>query len=54
MQLDGLPIFLELFRCPVGDKAIKSADVADLARYGLAIKGAGDLEADRFEDADED
>jgi hypothetical protein len=46
--------FLELFRCPVGDKTIKSADVADLARYGVAIKGTGDLDADRFEDAHED
>ncbi|HWF96948.1 MAG TPA: hypothetical protein VG291_18510 [Xanthobacteraceae bacterium] len=30
--------FLELFRCPIGDRTIKTADVADLARYGLALK----------------
>jgi hypothetical protein len=46
--------FLELFRCPIGDRPIKSADVADLARYGLTLKGEGDLNPDRYEDDDED
>jgi len=41
--------FLELFRCPVGDPRIKSADVADLARYGLALRGSGDLDPDQYE-----
>jgi len=45
--------FLELFRCPIGDPKIKSADVADLARIGLALTGIGDLDADRFEDVDD-
>ena len=40
--------FLELFRCPIGDRTIKSADVADLARYGLALKGEGELNPDRY------
>jgi hypothetical protein len=46
--------FLELFRCPIGDRTIKSADVADLARYGLALKGEGELNPDRYESDDED
>jgi hypothetical protein len=46
--------FLELFRCPIGDRSIKSADVADLARYGLALKGEGELNPDRYEADDED
>ena len=46
--------FLELFRCPIGDRTIKSADVADLARYGLALKGEGELNPDRYEFDDED
>jgi hypothetical protein len=45
--------FLELFRCPIGDPRIKSADVADLARYGLALRGRGDLDADRYEDSED-
>lgn len=46
--------FLELFRCPIGDRTIKSADVADLARYRLALKGEGELNPDRYEFGDED
>ncbi|TAV14734.1 hypothetical protein [Rhizobium ruizarguesonis] len=36
--------FLELFRCPVGDPRITSADVSKLRpRHGLHIIGTGDL-----------
>jgi hypothetical protein len=41
--------FLELFRCPIGDPNIKSADLAELARYGVVLSGEGDLDADRLE-----
>jgi hypothetical protein len=34
------------------DRTIKSADVADLARYGLALKGEGELNPDRYDDED--
>jgi hypothetical protein len=45
--------FLELFRCPVGDSRITSANVADLTpRFGFAIKGKGSLDADRLMDVD--
>lgn len=41
--------FLELFRCPIGDTEITSADVEELRmKRGLAIRGEGSLEADRF------
>jgi hypothetical protein len=40
--------FLELFRCPIGDPKIKSADVSDLARYGLVLTGEGELDGDRL------
>jgi hypothetical protein len=46
--------FLELFRCPIGDRTIKSADVADLAHYGVALRGEGELNPDRHESDDED
>lgn len=40
--------FLELFRCPIGDPRITSANVADLQpRHGISIKGSGSLHADR-------
>lgn len=39
--------FFELFRCPIGDIDITSADVGELEmRYGLMIKGEGNLDAD--------
>lgn len=45
--------FLELFRCPIGDNRITSANVVDLApRFGFAIKGRGILDADRLVDVD--
>ena|SRR5579862_6494580 len=38
-------LFLELFRCPIGDPRITSANVDDLApRYGFSIRGSGRLE----------
>lgn len=45
--------FLELFRCPIGDPNIKSADVQRLARYGVSLRGEGKLDSDRYQD-DED
>ena len=43
--------FLELFRCPIGDTEITSADVDQLpAKYELVLKGKGNLDVDRFED----
>jgi hypothetical protein len=45
--------FLELFRCPIGDKRITSSNVEDLTpRYGFAIKGKGSLDPDRLVDAE--
>lgn len=41
--------FLELFRCPIGDLTIKSANVADLTAYTLSVTGEGNLDPDRFE-----
>lgn len=39
--------FRELFRCPIGDDRIKSADVADLPpRFAFSIKGKGQLDTD--------
>lgn len=46
--------FLELFRCPIGDPTINSADVSELARYGLALKGKGELNLDHYVSDDED
>jgi hypothetical protein len=44
--------FLELFRCPIGDVRITSANVADLApRYAFSIKGEGSLDSDRVADS---
>ena len=38
--------FLELFRCPIGDPRITSANVDDLRpRYAFSIKGEGRLDA---------
>jgi hypothetical protein len=43
--------FLELFRCPIGDPRITSANVADLApRYAFSIKGEGSLDSDLLTD----
>jgi hypothetical protein len=44
--------FLELFRCPIGDPHITSADIEQFARYGVAIKGKGDLDSDRFDESE--
>lgn len=42
--------FLELFRCPVGDKRITSANVAHLVpRFGFAVTGKGTLDPDRLD-----
>lgn len=46
--------FLELFRCPVGDLTINSANVDDLSAHTLALKGRGNLDPDRHEEDDED
>lgn len=40
--------YLELFRCPVGDPRITSADVKQLyPKYALGIRGKGDLSSER-------
>lgn len=46
----GYRFFLELFRCPIGDSKITSANVEELQpRYAIAISGIGDLDRRRLD-----